>query len=262
MFVAMFTSRHIRPAAIAAFAVIATVSCGALQAQTGFLGEVNSTQPLAFYRIDSTSGRSQVGASTYKASGTAIIADSGAPVLTANGRYLKLDGQTAYITTTQIGGIGTAASIMAWVNLAELPSKAGRLFYVAGESEVGNDFDVQFDTDNGLKFWTAAGGHISYTPSPGSLIGQWHQIVVTLDTATGHTPISRPTRPRPARRLRGARKIRRNPLERLIPRPGAAGSPRLPRRLSEPRSSSPTVPNPSGVGFVTCRMTLNGAMAC
>ncbi len=24
----------------------------------------------------------------------------------------------------------------------------------------------------------------------------------------------------------------------------------------------PTVPNPSGVGFVTCRMTLNGAMAC
>jgi len=185
MFVAMFTSRHIRPAAIAAFAVIATVSCGALQAQTGFLGEVNSTQPLAFYRIDSTSGRSQVGASTYKASGTAIIADSGAPVLTANGHYLKLDGQTAYITTTQIGGISTAASIMAWVNLAELPSKAGRLFYVAGESEVGNDLDVQFDTDNGLKFWTAAGGHISYTPAPGSLIGQWHQIVATLDTATG-----------------------------------------------------------------------------
>jgi hypothetical protein len=75
---------------------------------------------------------------------------------------------------------------MAWVNLDELPSKAGHFFYVAGESESGNDLDVQFETDNVLKFYTAAGGHLSYSPSPDSLIGQWHQIVVTLDTAT-HT---------------------------------------------------------------------------
>ena len=186
MFVAMFTSGKIRLAAIAAFAVTAAAS--ALQAQTGFPAEVLSTNPIAFYRLDSASGQSQVGATTYKVVGSASIADSGAPVLTADGRYLKLDGQSAYVTTTQFGGVGAAASIMAWVNLAELPSKAGHFFYVAGESENGNDLDVQFDTDNGLKFWTAAGGHISYTPSPDSLIGQWHQIVATLDTAT-HTRV-------------------------------------------------------------------------
>ena len=188
MLVTRFVSRQVRPAAITALAVIATVSGVALQAQTSFPAEVLSTHPIAFYRLDSNSGQSQVGATTYKVTGSADIADSGAPVLTANGRYLELDGKTAYITTTQFGGVGASASIMAWVNLAELPSKAGHFFYVAGESENGNDLDVQLETDNIVKFYTAAGGHISYTPSPNSLIGQWHQIVATLDTAT-HTRV-------------------------------------------------------------------------
>jgi hypothetical protein len=182
----MFNSWQVRPAAIAAFAVIATVSSVALEAQTSFPAEVLSTHPIAFYRLDATSGQSQIGATTYEAIGSAGIAETGAPVLTANGRYLKLDGETSYITTTQFGGVGAAASIMAWVNLAQLPSKAGHFFYVAGESENGNDLDVQIETDNVLKFYTAAGGHISYTPAPDSLIGQWHQIVATIDTAT-HT---------------------------------------------------------------------------
>jgi hypothetical protein len=182
----MFVTRKVRRTTFVTFAVIAAVSCVALQAQTSFPAEVLSTHPIAFYRIDATSGKSQVGATTYKTVGSVEIADSGAPVPTANGRYVKLDGKTAYITTTQFGGVGAAASIMAWVNLDELPSKAGHFFYVAGESESGNDLDVQFENDNVLKFYTAAGGHLSYTPSPDSLIGQWHQIVVTLDTAT-HT---------------------------------------------------------------------------
>jgi Concanavalin A-like lectin/glucanases superfamily len=184
----MFVSSQVRRAAIAACALIITVSCVSLQAQSGFPAEVLSTHPIAFYRLDATSGKSQVGTTTYKAIGSADIADSGAPVLTANGRYIRLDGKTAYVTTTQFGGVGAAASIMAWVNLAELPSKAGHFFYVAGESENGNDLDVQFETDNVLKFYTAAGGHLSYAPSPDSLIGQWHEIVVTLDTAT-HTRV-------------------------------------------------------------------------
>jgi hypothetical protein len=182
----MFVSTQGRLAAIAALAVIATVCSVAMQGQTGFPAEVASTQPIVFYRLDSTSGQSQVGTTTYKATGSATIATSGAPVLTANGRYLKLDGRSAYITTTQFGGVGAAASIMAWVNMAELPSKAGHFFYVAGESENGNDLDLQFQTDNILRFFTAAGGNLSFTPSPDSLIGQWHQIVATLDTPT-HT---------------------------------------------------------------------------
>src|ERR1700677_817323 len=180
----MFVSSQIRRAIFVTFAVIASVSCVAVQAQSGFPAEVLSTHPIAFYRLDSTSGKSQVGATTYKAVGSVEIADSGAPVLTANGRYIKLDGKTAYITTTQMGGVGAAASIMAWVNLDELPSKAGHIFYVAGESQSGNDLDVQFEGADFLRFYPAGGSHISYTPSPDSLIGQWHQIVVTLDTTT------------------------------------------------------------------------------
>ena len=154
----MFNSWQVRPAAIAAFAVIATVSSVALEAQTSFPAEVLSTHPIAFYRLDATSGQSQIGATTYEAIGSAGIAETGAPVLTANGRYLKLDGETSYITTTQFGGVGAAASIMAWVNLAQLPSKAGHFFYVAGESENGNDLDVQIETDNVLKFYTSGPG--------------------------------------------------------------------------------------------------------
>jgi hypothetical protein len=74
--------------------------------------------------------------------------------------------------------------MMAWVNLAALPSDARRFFYVMGESQNGNDLDVQFETDNQLKFYTAAGGHVSFTPPPDKLLDQWHLILVTLDTPT------------------------------------------------------------------------------
>lgn len=170
--------------ATAAVVAIASLNAIPLRAQTDFVTAVTSTHPLAFYRLDSTSGQSQVGATTYHASGGAGIAASGAPVATANSRFLKLDGRSATITTTQMGGIGTAASIMAWVNLSDLPSKVGHFFYVAGESQSGNDFDLQFETDNVLRFFTAGGGNLSYTPSPATLLNQWHQIVVALDTTT------------------------------------------------------------------------------
>jgi hypothetical protein len=169
-------------------AAIAGLNVIALPAQTDFVTAVTATHPLAFYRLDSTSGQSQVGDTTYQAAGGVGIAASGAPVPTANSRYLKLDGRSANIITTQKGGVGATASIMAWVNLADLPSKVGHFFYVAGESENGNDLDLQFETDNILKFFTAAGGNLSYTPPPASLLNQWHQIVVTLDTAT-HTRV-------------------------------------------------------------------------
>jgi hypothetical protein len=73
---------------------------------------------------------------------------------------------------------------MAWVNLAELPSKTNHIVYVAGESENGNDLDLQFEGDNAIKFYTAAGGHLTYTPPPATLANQWHLIVATLDTAS------------------------------------------------------------------------------
>jgi hypothetical protein len=57
---------------------------------------------------------------------------------------------------------------------------------VAGESEVGNDFDVQFESDKTLRFYTASGGRVTYTPDPKSLLRSWHMVVATYDTAA-HT---------------------------------------------------------------------------
>lgn len=169
---------------IAAF-VAASVSSTAAFAQSDFPTTVTSTHPLAFYALDATTGKSQVGATTYKSVG-GVTTDS--PGAIPGSSFAGLNGTDAYIVTTQAGGVGTAASIMAWVNLAELPSKVGHLLYVAGESQVGNDLDVQFDTDDAIKFWTAAGGHITYAPPPASLVNHWHMIVATLDTPT-HTRV-------------------------------------------------------------------------
>ena len=184
----MFVSLQASQAVITA-AIIATFASLAINSQTSFPTAVESTHPLAFYRLDSTSGQSLVGATTYKAVGSAGIVASGAPIPTANNRFLKLDGRTAYITTTQAGGVGTAATIMAWVNLAELPSKAGHFFYVAGESQSGNDLDVQFELDDRVKFYTSAGSHIEYKPDPASLSKQWHMIVATVGTRSGNRAI-------------------------------------------------------------------------
>jgi len=172
------------PKTFAAFALFATAGSLAVQAQTDFTTTVANTHPLAFYRLDSSSGQSLVGATTYKVTGSASIATSGAPVTTANSRYLKLDGKTASITTTLKGGVAGAATVMAWINLVDLPSQTGHYFYIAGESENGNDLDLQIETDNVVKFFTASGGHVEYKVDPNSLIGQWHQVAATMDKAT------------------------------------------------------------------------------
>jgi len=140
---------------------------------------VASTNPVAYYRLDSTSGKSEVGATQYKASGGVTSAGAGV----ANGHFAKLDGHDGYILTTQAGGVASTASIMAWVNLESLPSEERHFFYVAGESESGNDLDMQFENDNALRFYTASGGNLTYAPAPATLVHQWHMIVATVDTA-------------------------------------------------------------------------------
>lgn len=141
---------------------------------------VKATQPLAYYRLEATKGTSEVGTTTYEFTGGATVSPGG-PLGIASNQFALLNGTDAWIKTTQMGGIENAGSIMAWVNLATLPHTAGHFFYVAGESQSGNDFDVQFETDNSLKLYTAAGGNVSYSPDPKTLVNQWHMIVATMD---------------------------------------------------------------------------------
>jgi hypothetical protein len=151
-------------------------------AEADFVTTVAASKPLAFYRLTAASGNSEVGATKYQARGGVTVAPAG--VFGGNSPAVKLNGRDAYVVTTQSGGIAGAASMMAWVNLDSLPSAAGRIFYVAGESQSGNDLDMQLEPDNVLRFFTASNGSIQYKPTPGDMIHQWHMIVATLDTAT------------------------------------------------------------------------------
>ena len=160
----------------------------AYAADPDFVSAVEATHPLTFYRLDGPSGKSEVGSTTYKATGGVTSGDPGAPVQGAAHHFAAMNGKDGFLTTTQAGGIAAAASMMAWVNMDSLPSKTGHFFYVMGESEYGNDLDLQFENDDALRFYTAGGSNLSYKPDRASLVHQWHMIVVTMDTAA-HTRV-------------------------------------------------------------------------
>jgi outer membrane protein OmpA-like peptidoglycan-associated protein len=168
-------------------AVLASLVCApASPAVSDGADAVKATHPLAYFRFEATLGKSETGASQYHAVGNVRAWPGGVQVGDAAGYYALLDGRTGTIETTQSGGIASSASIMAWVILRTLPSGLGHVFYVAGESESGNDLDLQIEANNQLVFWSGTGGPIHYAPPPDKLVGHWHMIAATIDGATGH----------------------------------------------------------------------------
>jgi uncharacterized protein (TIGR03437 family) len=154
-----------------------------------FPSTVDATNPLAYFRLETQSGVSEVnGAYSYNLTGGATIPPAlGAPIGNPANNYASLDGSSGEVTTSLSGNVNTAGSMMAWVNLSELPSSAGQISYIAGESAQGNDFDLQIETDNSVHFYTTCcAASMSYTPSQATLMGQWHMVVATFD-ATAST---------------------------------------------------------------------------
>ena len=90
----------------------------------------------------------------------------------------SLSGQAQYATAGN-------ATILAWVNLAKLPSVAGSTYYIAGRSQFGNDLDLQYQSNNGIYFYTDSSSATSYIPNTATLLNQYHFIAATLDTTTG-----------------------------------------------------------------------------
>lgn len=146
---------------------------------------VMKTKPLAYFPFNTAKGGSVGGKYKVKRySGAKIV--KGGPI-TSDGKknfYLSLSNQ-AYASTSLSGGIPGTGTMIAWVNLSELPSEAGEYFYISGESEDGNDFDLQFETDNNLYFYTGAGENTEYgTSGSGNLVGSWHMIAATYAGGT------------------------------------------------------------------------------
>ena len=170
------------------FAISALLACATLSPasvfaeESAFVTAVVRSSPIAYFRLEASEGRSQTGSQSFRSSGGVSVMDGGVDPGSTSNSYARLNGRDGFITTTQRGGIGRAGSIMAWVNLAKMPNQTGRILYVAGESQSGNDFDLQFEQDNALHFYTASGSNIRFQPPAADLMGQWHMIVATFDT--------------------------------------------------------------------------------
>jgi hypothetical protein len=153
---------------------------------TDYISVVLSTTPIAYFRLEAANDTSQVNGYTSTFQGGATLATPGAPICEANNHNVSLDGATKSIVNTSLsGGVTTAGSLAAWVNLAGLPSAFDRLLYVAGGSQLGNDFDLQFTTDNFVRFYVSNNGiNVGYQPNIATLVGHWHMIVATFDSST------------------------------------------------------------------------------
>jgi hypothetical protein len=80
-----------------------------------------------------------------------------------------------------LGQIDQAGTILAWVNLAALPSTEGRYFSIAGESQPGNDLDLQLQNDNRLYFYTDGGSATVTTATATSAdLNRWVFIAATF----------------------------------------------------------------------------------
>lgn len=157
-----------------------------------FVDAVTALEPETYMRLNMASGTDQYGNFNYTDSSTgASIAMPGAPVTGVGAAaYTALDGVSGTVTTNFGGSVYTAGSMMAWIKLSALPSTQSNFSYIMGESQVGNDFDLQFNTSNVLGFYTTSSGqYLGYTPNPLSLVGQWHMIVVTFDNVAGKRAI-------------------------------------------------------------------------
>ena len=79
---------------VAAAVAMGSLLCVALYADdVDFVTAVNSTKPLAYYRLDSTAGDSLGGVSQYKASGGVASSGPGALIGVPNNQFAKLDGK-------------------------------------------------------------------------------------------------------------------------------------------------------------------------
>ena len=68
------------------------------------------------------------------------------------------------------------------------PSMAGSIFTIAGESQVGNDFDLQIETDNKLKFYTDSGSATTDTNAfTTNDLGRWFFVAGTFTASTSRS---------------------------------------------------------------------------
>lgn len=143
---------------------------------------------VGYWRFESaTQADSSVGGYTGMFIGDAAVGGpASGPTLAgiADNRSVLLDGNGDGVTTDLTdANFSTAGTIVAWIWQDIRASDAGRILYICGRSEHGNDLDIQINnTDDLVHFYTTNGGNVASTyVLP---LHQWVMIAATFDTGT------------------------------------------------------------------------------
>jgi len=159
----------------------------------GFVATVKSTHPIAYYRLTAMSGTSEVGASTYKAVGGVSPVAFSAAALCARSATRTFNARFSTArpgTSTPRRWRNPRRGQHYGVGSSEFPAGVEEALRLrCGISEQANDFDLQFEPDNALRFYTAAGSNVAYTPPLATLEGEWHLVVATFNAGTGERAI-------------------------------------------------------------------------
>jgi hypothetical protein len=166
------------------FAIATMVFAGHVGA-VDYPAQVQGTPNLVGYWRFETSVDSTVNVYTGSFLGDAVIGGtgSGPTFLGVADNYAALfDGNGDGVLTNLAGQMtfATAGTIVAWVFLDVQPSSLGRIVYIAGRSQAGNDMDFQIDPDNIMRFYTTNGGGVA-APAPLPL-KQWVMVAGSFDT--------------------------------------------------------------------------------
>jgi hypothetical protein len=168
---------------LTAFALIAAPASAA-----DYASAVAAANPIANFQLTAPGTPSTVGGYSTSYSATTGTGP-GAPIAAYPGNtgatFTGNNGAPSEVATGLSGLIPGKGSINLWVNLAALPSTLGQYFYLAGESQVGNDFDMQIQNDNRLYIYTGGGENTSYALDTASLVGQWHMLTASYDGTLG-----------------------------------------------------------------------------
>jgi hypothetical protein len=167
------------------FGFLAIVSVGFVRA-VDYPTQVQSTPNLVGYWRFETGVESSVNGYTGSVVDGAIVGGSSSgPVFLgiANNHAALFDGSGDGVLTNLAGQVtfASAGTIVAWVFLDAQPSTLGRIVYIAGRSQAGNDMDLQIDPDDIARFYTTSGGGVAaLAPLP---LSQWVMIAASFDTA-------------------------------------------------------------------------------
>lgn len=177
--------RHLIVASPLAIAVAAAPAHAA-----DYVTTVDSLNPVANFRLTTPGDPSQVNGytTTYSATTGTTAPGGGAPIASdptnTAATFAGNNAAPSEVNTSLSGMIPGKGTINAWINLAALPGTAGSYFYVAGESQGGNDFDLQLENDNRLYIFTGGGENTSAAYDP-DYIDQWHMVTASYDGTLG-----------------------------------------------------------------------------